>query len=101
MKALHKTVLPRAARRNVEGLDLLRLEPALHHLGDELRTVVAPQMLRRPGLLHGLLQPGQLHDAVGREVQVWQKFAARSRDYVPSEIVLGRSVKGGREVSLN
>ncbi|MEI6076976.1 MAG: hypothetical protein WCS94_15455, partial [Verrucomicrobiota bacterium] len=42
-----------------------------------------------------------LHDAVGREVEVWQKFAARSRDYVPSEIVLGRGVKGGREVSLN
>jgi len=42
-----------------------------------------------------------LHDAVWREVQTWQKFAARSRDYVPSEIVLGRSVKGGREVSMN
>ena len=42
-----------------------------------------------------------LHDAVGREVEVWQKFAARSRDYVPSEIVLGRGVKGGREVHLN
>src|ERR1035437_3177042 len=59
MKALHKTVLPRTARLKVEGLDLIRLEPALHHLGDELRTVVAPQMLRHPGLLHGLLQPGQ------------------------------------------
>ena len=42
-----------------------------------------------------------LQDAVSREVQVWQKFAARSRDYVPSEIVLGRGVNGGREVQLN
>jgi hypothetical protein len=41
-----------------------------------------------------------LHDAVGREVQVWQKFAARSRDYVPSDIVLGRGVNGGRELIM-
>jgi hypothetical protein len=42
-----------------------------------------------------------LHDAVGREVEVWQKFAARSRDYVPSDIILGRGVNGGRELHLN
>ena len=41
-----------------------------------------------------------LHDAVGREVQVWQKFAARSRDYVPSGFNFGRSVNGGKEVLL-
>jgi hypothetical protein len=42
-----------------------------------------------------------LHDAVGREVQAWEKFAARSRDYVPHDIVLGRGVNGGRELHLN
>ena len=42
-----------------------------------------------------------LHDAVGREMKVWEKFAARSRDYVPNEIVLGRGVNGGRELVLN
>jgi hypothetical protein len=41
-----------------------------------------------------------LHNAVGREVQVWQKFAARSRDYVPSDFVLGRNVNGGLELKL-
>ena len=41
-----------------------------------------------------------LNDAVGREVQVWQKFAARRRDYVPSGFNFGRSVNGGKEVLL-
>ena len=35
------------------------------------------------------------------KVTRWQKFAARSRDYVPNEIMLGRGVNGGREVQLN
>lgn len=42
-----------------------------------------------------------LQGAVGREVEIWEKFAARSRDYVPSEIVLGRGVNGGKEIGLN
>ncbi len=41
-----------------------------------------------------------LHDAVGREMKVWEKFAARSRDYVPSGFQLGRGVNGGRELML-
>jgi len=41
-----------------------------------------------------------LHDPVGREVQVWQKFAARRRNYVPGDIVFGRGVNGGREFMM-
>ena len=41
-----------------------------------------------------------LHDAVGREVQEWQKFAARRRNYVPGDIVFGRGVNGGREFMM-
>ena len=35
-----KAVLPRARRRDGEGLDVLRGQPALEFLGDELRAVV-------------------------------------------------------------
>jgi len=41
-----------------------------------------------------------LHDAVGREMKVWEHHAARSRDYVPSGFQLGRGVNGGRELML-
>ena len=42
VEAFHKTVLPRAAGLDVDRLDPLRRQPALHDLRDELRTVVAP-----------------------------------------------------------
>ena len=41
VKTLHKPVLPRTPRLNVDGFDAILLEPSLHDLGDELRTVVA------------------------------------------------------------
>ena len=59
VKALHKPVLPRAARLNVNRLDPVFFQPPLHDLRDELRAVVAPQKLRRPVLLRGFLQPAQ------------------------------------------
>jgi len=42
-----------------------------------------------------------LHDAVGREVKIWERHAIRSRDYVPGGFNLGRGVNGGREIALN
>ena len=42
-----------------------------------------------------------LQDAVGREVDVWQKHAARNRDYAPSAVGFGSGVNGGREVQFN
>ena len=59
MKTFHKPVLPRAARLNVNRLDLIRLEPPLHDLGNELRPIITAQILRRPVLLDRLLQPVQ------------------------------------------
>ena len=59
MKALHKTVLSRAARLNVNRLDPIVLQPPLHDFGDELRTVVTSQLLRRTVLDNRLLQPLQ------------------------------------------
>src|ERR1019366_9237448 len=59
MEAFHKPVLPRAARLNVNGLDAIVLQPSLHNPGDELRTVVASQKLRRTVLANRLLQPLQ------------------------------------------
>ena len=41
VKTLHKPVLPRAAGLDVDRLDPLLRQPALHDLRDELRTVVA------------------------------------------------------------
>jgi len=40
-------------------LDLIRCQPPLHDLGDELRAVVTPQILRWPMLRHRFLQPVQ------------------------------------------
>jgi len=44
MKALHKTVLPWAARLGVNRLDLIAGQPALHFVGDKLRAIVAAQV---------------------------------------------------------
>ena len=41
VEALNEAVLPGTTRIDVDGLDLLFCQPALHLLGDELRTVVA------------------------------------------------------------
>ena len=59
VKTLHKTVLPRAARLNVDRLDPILLKPPLDNLGDKLRAVIAAQILRCPVLGHRLLQPVQ------------------------------------------
>ena len=48
MEALDEAVLPRAARIDVNGLDAIVRQPALHLLGDELRAVVATQESRCP-----------------------------------------------------
>ena len=40
VERLDKAVLPRARRSDVDGLDVLRSQPALEFLGDELRAVV-------------------------------------------------------------
>ena len=42
-----------------------------------------------------------LHEAVGRELKVWENFASRSRDYVPSGLQFGPTVNGGREIILH
>ena len=55
VEAFHKTVLPRAAGLDVDRLDPLLRQPALHDLRDELRAVVAPQIFGCPVLLDGLL----------------------------------------------
>jgi hypothetical protein len=47
MEALHEPVLPRTGRLDVNGLDLVLRQPPLHFLGNELRPVVAAQVLRR------------------------------------------------------
>jgi len=41
-----------------------------------------------------------LHEAVGREVKIWERHAQRNRDYAPSGFNLGQSVNGGREITL-
>ena len=46
VETLHKTILPRAAWFNVDGLDPILRQPALHDLGNELRAVVTPQIFR-------------------------------------------------------
>ena len=42
-----------------------------------------------------------LQDAIGREVDAWQKQAARNRDYVPAAVGFGPRVNGGREIQFN
>src|SRR5260221_13495444 len=44
IKTLDKAVLPRAARRDLGGLCADCADPILHRLGDELGTVVGPDM---------------------------------------------------------
>lgn len=46
VKALNVAVFPRAARRDIERLDRFLLEPVLDGVGDELRPIVAANMLR-------------------------------------------------------
>ncbi len=50
VETLDDPVLPRAARLDVDGLDAVVGEEALDGLGDELRAVVGPDVLRS-GLL--------------------------------------------------
>src|SRR5690606_11343381 len=47
VEAFDVGILPRTARRDVERLRAARFEPALQGLRDELRTIVAAQVLRR------------------------------------------------------
>ena len=47
IEALIISVLPWAARLDIERLDADPLEPAADGFGNELRTVVRPDMLRR------------------------------------------------------
>jgi hypothetical protein len=54
VKALHKAILSRAAWFNVDRLDPVLLQSPLHDLRNELRAVVAPQILRCPVLFYGL-----------------------------------------------
>lgn len=63
VEAFHEPVLPRAARFDVEGPNLLAGQPLLHRLRDELRPVVAPQTGRSPMLLDN---PSQLRPPVSR-----------------------------------
>ena len=43
-----------------------------------------------------------LNDAVSREIQAWERYAALGRDYTPTEFGFGRGVNGGgTEVTLN
>jgi hypothetical protein len=58
MEALHEPVLPRTGRLDVNGLDLVLRQPPLHFLGNELRPVVAAQVLRRTVLLKRALDRG-------------------------------------------
>jgi hypothetical protein len=46
VEAFNVAVLPRCTRLNVNGLDLILLQPVLDRVGDELRTVVTPDVLR-------------------------------------------------------
>ncbi len=48
MKALHKAVLPRTGRLNVDRFDVMLGQPPLHNLRDELRAVVRPQIFGAP-----------------------------------------------------
>lgn len=50
VEALHKAVLPRAARFDVQGPAPVFLEPSLDDLGDELRAVVASPSSSAPFL---------------------------------------------------
>ena len=59
MKALYKSVLPGAARINVERLDLIVSQPALDCVGNELWPVVRTKVFRDAMFFNGLLQPRQ------------------------------------------
>ena len=59
VEALKEAVLPGTPRFDVQGLHPVLLQPPLHEGGDELRSIVAPQIRRRPVLLDGPLQPFQ------------------------------------------
>src|SRR6202012_4824613 len=48
VETLDVSVLPRRARRDVDRLDVLILQPVLDRVSDELWTVVAAQVQRRP-----------------------------------------------------
>lgn len=57
MEALYEPVLPRAARVDVERLDLVAGKPVMDFLGDELTSVVAAQVFWRSVLLDSLAKP--------------------------------------------
>lgn len=52
VKALDVTVLPGGTRLDVERLDLVLLEPVLDDIRNELRSVVAANVLRGAALAH-------------------------------------------------
>ena len=59
IEALHVAVLPRAARIDIDRLDLVLPEPFLDRLGDELRSVVTADLFWGAVLLDHLLQQRQ------------------------------------------
>ena len=59
VEGLSVTVLPGAARVDVERLDLVVSEPVLDGLGDKLRAVVGSDVLRCSVLCDSLLQDSQ------------------------------------------
>src|SRR6516165_3920566 len=59
VEAFHEPVLPRTAWVDVNGLDALLRQPALHLPSDKLRAVVTAQVLRRAMLRDRLFQPLQ------------------------------------------
>ena len=65
VEAFDKRILPRAARLNVYGIDLVSFQPTLDGLSDQLRAVVAADTFRCAQTTNGLFQC--LDNILGRE----------------------------------
>ena len=65
VEAFHERILPGAAWLDVDGTDLMRLEPLLDSLGHQFRTVVTADKTRSAKLTDQLLQ--DLYNLLGGE----------------------------------
>ena len=59
VEAFRIAVLPRTARFDIDRLDVVIPQPGLDHLGDELRAVVAADILRWSVPCDGFLQQSE------------------------------------------